>query len=70
MSELNITRGCVVLIKGFDDIPAHQFLVDEVFDDFITGKALTGPLAGEYGEPEISLVLRVLSGSREGLQDY
>ena len=65
MSELNITPGCVVLIEGFDDIPAHQFLVNEVFDDFITGKALTGPLAGEYGEPEISLVLRVLSGSRE-----
>ena len=65
MSELIITRGCVVLIKGFDDIPAHQFLVDEVFDDFITGKALTGPLAGEYGEPEITLVLEVLSVSRE-----
>ena len=69
MSELIITPGCVVLIKGFDDIPAHQFLVDEVFDDFITGKALTGPLAGEYGEPEMILVLRVLSGSRKGLQD-
>ena len=66
MSELIITPGCVVLIKGFDDIPAHQFLVDEVFDDFITGTALTGPLAGEYGEPEITLVLEVLSGIREG----
>ena len=66
MSELIITSGCVVLIKGFDDIPAHQFLIDEVFDDFITGTALTGPLAGEYGEPEITLVLEVLSGSREG----
>ena len=66
MSELIITPGCIVLIKGFDDIPAHQFLVNEVFDDFITGTALTGPLAGEYGEPEITLVLEVLSGSREG----
>jgi hypothetical protein len=66
MSELIITPGCVVLIKGLDDIPAHQFLVDEVFDDFITGTALTGPLAGEYGEPELILVLAVLSGSREG----
>ena len=66
MSELIITPGCVALIKGFDDIPAHQFLVDEVFDDFITGTALTGPLAGEYGEPEITLVLEVLSGNREG----
>ena len=70
MSELIITSGCVVLIEGFDDIPAHQFLVDEVFDDFITGTALTGPLAGEYGEPEMILVLEVLSGNREGLQDY
>ena len=69
MSELIITPGCVVLIQGFDDIPAHQFLVDEVFDDFITGKALTGPLAGEYGEPEMILVVEVLSVSREGLQD-
>ena len=66
MSELIITHGCVVLIKGFDDIPAHQFLVNEVFDDFITGTALTGPLAGEYGEPEMILVLEVLSGSGEG----
>ena len=70
MSELIITPGCIVLIEGFDDIPAHQFLVDEVFDDFITGKALTGPLAGEYGEPEMLLVLVVLSGSREDLKDY
>ena len=54
----------------FNCIEAHQFLVYEVFDDFITGKALTGPLAGEYGEPEMILVLRVLSGCREGLQDY
>ena len=69
MSELIITPGCVVLIKGFDDIPAHQFLVNEVFDDFITGTALTGPLAGEHGEPEMILVLEVLSVSREGLQD-
>ena len=69
MSELNLTPGCIVFIKGFDDIPAHQFLVDEVFDGFITGKALTGPLAGEYGEPEMILVVEVLSVSREGLQD-
>jgi hypothetical protein len=69
MSEFIITPGSVVLIKGFDDIPAHQFLVDEVFDDYITGTALTGPLAGEYGEPEMILVLEVLSGNREGLQD-
>jgi hypothetical protein len=58
----DLQPGCIVLIAGFDDIPSHQFLVQEVFEDCITGTALTGPLAGEYGEPDIALVLRVLSG--------
>ena len=62
MTNLTITPGCVVLLAGFDDIPAHQFLVEEVLKDCITGTALTGPLAGEYGEPDITLVLRVLAG--------
>ena len=61
MAELNPTPGCTVLIAGFDDIPEHSFLVEEVFEDCITGVALTGPLAGEYGEPAIALVLQVLS---------
>ena len=50
-----------MLIAGFDEIPSHQFLVQEVFEDCITGTALTGPFAGEYGEPDIALVLQVLS---------
>ena len=58
----DLQPGCIVLIAGFDDIPSHQFLVQEVFVDCITGTALTGPLAGEYGEPDIALVLRVLAG--------
>ena len=62
----NITPGSTVLIAGFDDIPLHQFLVEEVFEDCITGTALTGPLAGEYGEPDIELVLRVLSPESSG----
>ena len=45
----DLQPGCIVLIAGFDDIPSHQFLVQEVFEDCITGTALTGPLAGEYG---------------------
>ena len=61
MRNLPITPGCVVLLAGFDDIPAHQFLVEEVHEDCITGMALTGPLAGEYGEPDLDLVVRVLS---------
>ena len=58
---LPITPGCTVLLAGFDDIPEHAFLVEEVFEDLVTGTALTGPLSGEYGEPDISLVLRVLT---------
>ena len=61
MTDLTITPGCVVLIAGFDDIPSHQFLVEEVYEDCITGTAPTGPLAGEYGEPNIALVLQVLT---------
>ena len=45
MTDLTITPGCIVLLAGFDDIPAHQFLVEEVLKDCITGTALTGPLA-------------------------
>ena len=57
----DLQPGCTVLIAGFDDIPAHQFLVDEIFSDLITGTALTGPFAGAYGEPDITSVLRVLT---------
>jgi hypothetical protein len=62
MTDLTITPGSIVLIASFDEIPEHSFLVDEVFEDCITGIALTGPLAGEYGEPDIALVLQVLAG--------
>ena len=60
MTDLTITPGCTVLIAGFDDIPAHQFLVEEVFEDCITGTALTGPLAGEYGEPDREMIVEVI----------
>jgi len=52
--------GDVVLIAAFDDVPEHLFRVDEVFEDYVTGVALTGPLAGECGEPELSMIIRVL----------
>ena len=61
MRSLDITPGCTVLISGFDDIPEHQFFVEEIFEDLVTGTALTGPLTGEYGEPDIESVLKVLS---------
>ena len=59
--DLPLTSGCVVLIAAFDDVPEHTFRVEEVFEDCVTGTALTGPLVGEYGEPDIELILRVLS---------
>jgi hypothetical protein len=52
--------GDVVLIRAFDDVPERLFHVEEVYDDCITGQALTGLLQGEYGEPELSMVIRVL----------
>jgi hypothetical protein len=54
-----IRPGDVVTILAFDDVPEHLFRVDEVHDDCVTGVALTGPLAGEYGEPDLSVVVAV-----------
>lgn len=51
-----VRAGDVVTIKAFDEAPEHLFLVQEVFEDFVTGVALTGPLAGAYGEPDRSQV--------------
>ena len=59
--DLPLIPGCIVMIAAFDDVPEHSFRVEEVFEDCVTGTALTGPLAGEYGEPDIELILRVLS---------
>lgn len=53
--------GDVVVIGAFDEVPEHWFQVEEVLDDCITGVALTGPLTGEYGEPELNMVVRVLT---------
>ena len=61
MRLLEIKPGDVVVIGGFDDIPDHQFQVEEVYEDLVTGNVLTGPLAGEYGEPEIEMIVEVIS---------
>ena len=61
-----ITPGMRVLIRGFDDVPEHVFEVHTIEDGYVTGMALTGPLAGEYGEPDIELVLQVLSPDSNG----
>lgn len=52
--------GDVVVIGAFDEVPEHWFRVEEVLEDCVTGVALTGPLAGEYGEPEIEIIVRVV----------
>ena len=51
-----IRPGDVVTIQAFDDVPEHLFRVAEVHDYCVTGVALTGPLAGQYGEPDLSMV--------------
>ena len=61
MRFLDIRPGDVVVIGGFDDIPDHQFQVEEVFEDLVTGTVLTGPLAGEYGEPDREMIVEVIS---------
>ena len=61
MGQLDIRPGSIVLIAGFDDIPEHEFRIEEIYEEFVTGMALSGPFAGEYGEPDIKFVLRVLS---------
>ena len=48
--------GIVVVVAALDEVPEHLFVVQEVFEDFVAGVALTGPLAGAYGEPELALV--------------
>ena len=53
--------GAIVQIAAIDDIPSHHFEIEEVYDDLVTGTALTGPLKGEYGEPPRELILRVIS---------
>lgn len=60
MRPAAVRPGDVVRVHAFDDVPEHEFLVEEVYEDCVTGVALTGPLAGEYGEPELSLIIEVV----------
>lgn len=57
MEQEIIKPGDIVRIAAFDDIPEHDFEVVSVEDDCLTGIALSGPLAGEYGEPDLDLVI-------------
>jgi len=51
--------GDIVAIRALDDIPEHLFKIQTIEDGYLTGMALSGPLQGCYGEPDMSLVLRI-----------
>ena len=61
MGQLDIRPGCIVLIEGFDEIPEHEFRIEEIYEEFVTGMALSGPFAGEYGEPDIEMIVKLIS---------
>lgn len=41
--------GDVVLIRAFDGVPEHLFRVEEVYEDCISGTALSGALSRGTG---------------------
>jgi hypothetical protein len=70
MRPATVRPGDVVIVLAFDEVPEHLFLIEEVLDDYMTGVALTGPLAGEYGEPDRAMIVKVLGpqGTQQSLQ--
>ena len=61
MAEPQLRPGSIVVLRAFDDVPEHRFRIEEVHEDCVTGVALSGPLAGSYGEPSLDLILEVLT---------
>ncbi|SFO41419.1 hypothetical protein SAMN04487859_1465 [Roseovarius lutimaris] len=55
-----IAPGDIVVISAGDDWPEHLFRVEEVWEDCVGGIALTGPMAGAYGQPEYDLIVGVV----------
>jgi hypothetical protein len=60
MDPTHLKPGAIVVLEALDDIPEHLFRIEEVYEDCIGGYSLSGPLEGEYGEPELSLIKAVL----------
>jgi hypothetical protein len=69
-----VQPGDIVVIKSYEEAfnklttveamllgnwEEHYFLVDEVFEDLVTGQAITGTLMGSYGEPDLTLIKKV-----------
>jgi len=65
-----IRVGGVVVIGALAEVPEHEVLVEELFEDCMVGVALTGPLAGEYGARILEMIVRVLGpqGTYQSLQ--
>ena len=63
----SLHSGDIVAVEAFDDALEHLFEVQYVYDDCITGVALTGSLKGCYGEPASELVLRIVRTSKDVL---
>ena len=59
-ADTRLRPGMHVIIRAFDDVPEHTFVIHSIEDGHITGMALTGVLQGQYGEPDNKLILRVL----------
>ncbi len=55
----DLKAGDVVIVKAFDDLPEHLFQVEATHEDCVSGHAITGPLAGIYGEPGMELILSI-----------
>jgi hypothetical protein len=64
---MQVKEGDIVVIKSAEEAlinsdnewEEHYFLVDEVFEDLVTGYSLTGSLKDVYGEPELTLIKKV-----------
>jgi hypothetical protein len=64
---MQVKEGDIVVIKSAkealinsdDEWEEHYFLVDEVFEDLVTGHSLTGSLKDVYGEPDLTLIKKV-----------
>ena len=52
----DLREGSIVVLHALDDIPEHLFRVAEVYEDCVGGYSLSGPLNGEYGEPDFTLI--------------
>lgn len=62
MTPDQLTEGVIVVVSAFDDVPEHLFVIESVEEDCVTGLAITGPLAGEYGEPSLELIKAIHEG--------